>query len=195
MKYMRVRLTFTDPLLGTTPANKQLLTDFVASKAPDADRADEEAARSADGEKGLTVFPRDGEGRPMVWDYQIKGMFKDSCGMLARVKGKTESAGIKAYKKVIDGLIFIAPREIAIDSPEPPTILERPLRAMTPQGERVSLVASEAVPEGASIEFTISLMDDELEDAVREWLDYGALRGLGQWRNSGKGRYVWEEIS
>ena len=22
-----------------------------------------------------------------------------------------------------------------------------------------------------------------------EWLDYGQLRGLGQWRNSGKGRF------
>lgn len=31
-------------------------------------------------------------------------------------------------------------------------------------------------------------------DAVREWLDYGMLRGLGQWRNSGKGRFTWEEI-
>jgi hypothetical protein len=29
---------------------------------------------------------------------------------------------------------------------------------------------------------------------VRECLDYGTKRGLGQWRNSGKGRYTWEEI-
>lgn len=25
-----------------------------------------------------------------------------------------------------------------------------------------------------------------------EWLDYGKLRGLGQWRNSGKGRFTYE---
>lgn len=31
-------------------------------------------------------------------------------------------------------------------------------------------------------------------DLVREWLDYGALKGMGQWRNSGRGRFVWEEI-
>ena len=30
---------------------------------------------------------------------------------------------------------------------------------------------------------------------VREWLDYGRLNGIGQWRNSGKGRFVWEELS
>jgi hypothetical protein len=29
---------------------------------------------------------------------------------------------------------------------------------------------------------------------VEEWLDYGCLRGLGQWRNSGKGRFFWERI-
>ena len=28
----------------------------------------------------------------------------------------------------------------------------------------------------------------------REWLDYGRVRGIGQWRNSGKGRFTWEEI-
>lgn len=32
------------------------------------------------------------------------------------------------------------------------------------------------------------------ETAIREWLDYGKLRGIGQWRNSGKGRFEWEEI-
>ena len=28
--------------------------------------------------------------------------------------------------------------------------------------------------------------------AVKEWLSYGKLRGLGQWRNSGKGRFLCE---
>ena len=31
-------------------------------------------------------------------------------------------------------------------------------------------------------------------ETVREWLDYGRLRGLFQWRNSGKGRFEWEEV-
>lgn len=31
-------------------------------------------------------------------------------------------------------------------------------------------------------------------ETVREWLDYGQLRGLFQWRNSGKGRFTWEEV-
>lgn len=28
-----------------------------------------------------------------------------------------------------------------------------------------------------------------------EWLDYGELRGIGQWRNSGKGRFKWHDIT
>ena len=35
---------------------------------------------------------------------------------------------------------------------------------------------------------------DLAEKLVREWLDYGKLRGLGQWRNSGKGRFEWKEV-
>ena len=38
-------------------------------------------------------------------------------------------------------------------------------------------------------------LDESLEDVVRECLDYGQLRGLAQWRNSGKGRFAWEEIT
>lgn len=35
-------------------------------------------------------------------------------------------------------------------------------------------------------------MDDAHEKAVLEWLEYGQLRGIGQWRNSGKGRFSYE---
>lgn len=39
-------------------------------------------------------------------------------------------------------------------------------------------------------EFSIIVRSDGLVPAVKEWLSYGKLRGLGQWRNSGKGRFV-----
>ena len=38
------------------------------------------------------------------------------------------------------------------------------------------------------------LVERVKDGSVREWLDYGALRGLFQWRNSGKGRFEWEEV-
>lgn len=33
----------------------------------------------------MTVFPRDKDGTPFIWDYQMKGMFKDACGGLRSV--------------------------------------------------------------------------------------------------------------
>ena len=40
--------------------------------------------------------------------------------------------------------------------------------------------------------FDVLLLGKGLKKAVLEWLDYGKLRGLGQWRNSGKGRFEYE---
>lgn len=100
---MRVKLTFLEPVLGTWPSNENIARDFIASKAPDASTIEDEiAALGADAvaEKGKTVFPRT-DGQPILYDYQIKGFFKDACGMLARVKSKKSSA-LKAYKKIID---------------------------------------------------------------------------------------------
>ena len=37
-------------------------------------------------------------------------------------------------------------------------------------------------------------MDESLENAVLEWLDYGVLRGIGQWKNRGKGRFTFDII-
>ena len=71
---------------------------------------------------------------------------------------------------------------------------QRPLRAQTAQGERVALAHSETVPAGTVVEFEILAFTDEMEALARECLDYGEFRGIGQWRNSGKGRFEWEEI-
>jgi hypothetical protein len=65
------------------------------------------------------------------------------------------------------------------------------LRAQTAQGERIALAASESAPAGTTAEFSVVLLDPRLESLIRELLDYGELRGLGQWRSSGKGRFLW----
>ena len=61
-------------------------------------------------------------------------------------------------------------------------------------GERVALAASETVPAGTVLEFSVLVMNPKDAETVREWLDYGRLRGLFQWRNSGKGAYLWDEL-
>lgn len=207
MEKLKVKITFTESILGTSPNNTEIYRDFIASKAPDAATVEDEvAAIGVDEytEKGITVFPRDKDGKPFLYDYQIKGFFKDSCQMLARLTGKdengkkkkavNESGKLTAYKKVIDGLIFVEPREIKLNFDGEIGLCQRPLRAQTAQGERVALSISEEVPAGATAEFEIMCLDDNHIPAVKEWLDYGVLRGIGQWRNSGKGRFKWEII-
>lgn len=196
MKTLKVKLTFTEEVLGTASANPDIHREFIASKAPDAlTMEDEVNALGVDAavEKTMTIFPKDENGVPFLYDYQIKGMFKDSAGMLKRVSN-TKSNKIKAYKKEIDGLIFVEPRKIPFNLSGTIGNCQRPLRAQTMQGERITLANSETVPEGSSIIFEIILLNDDLESAVKEWLDYGSMRGLGQWRNSGKGRFTWEEV-
>lgn len=200
MKDMKIRITFTEPILGSQPADPELHTRFIASKAPDhKSMAEEIAATSVEEveERSKTVFPRMEDGTPALWDYQIKGFFKDACGMLRRVPD-TRSKKLTAYKKEIDGLIFVSPRLIPLWMPVNLDLKEtdnqRPLRASTPQGERVALAHSEEAPAGTYMELTITMLKNDLEPLVREWLDYGALRGIGQWRNASYGRFEWEEI-
>ena len=197
MKILKVRLKFAEDLLGTTSANEELHAEYIASKAPDAAKMEEEIeaiGAEAYAEKGMTIFPKR-NGVPFLYDYQIKGFLKDATQMLRKVPG-THCATVKAFKKEIDGLVFPEPRRIFLDLPEGKSIgrEQRPLRASTPQGERIALADSESVPAGTTCTMQIVCMTDSTEKLVRECLDYGAYRGLGQWRNSGKGRFTWEEL-
>lgn len=207
MKTIKARLTFQEDILGTCPNDEDIYRQFIASKAPDASTIEDEvAAVGVDNvfEKGMTVFPRNAAGKPFLYDYQIKGFFKDTCSMLQRVSGKdengkkkkaiNESGKLVAHKKIIDGLIFVFPREIEINFDGEVSSCQRPLRAQTAQGERIALANSEAIPAGAWVDIEVRCLSDDHEKAVREWLDYGVLRGIGQWRNSGKGRFTWEDL-
>ena len=196
MNEMKVKITFFEELLGTASGDEDIYRSFIASNAPDAKTREQEVEElGVDGtiEKGMTVFPKQ-DGEPFIYDYQIKGFFKNSCGVLRKVPD-TKSSKIKAYKKEIDGLVFVMERKIPLQMPAPLGVCQRPLRAQTAQGERVALSISEAAPAGTVIEFTVRTLTDGLMDAVVEWLDYGRLNGIGQWHNSGKGRFEWEAIN
>ena len=130
------------------------------------------------------------------WIDKLLTCDKDACSALRRVPG-TRSSKLTAFKKVIDGTVFVEQRRIPFQLPEGAECgrCERPLRASSASGERVALAASETVPAGTVLEFSILVMNPKDAETVREWLDYGALRGLFQWRNSGKGRFEWEEVA
>lgn len=193
---MRVRITFTEEVLGASSANPEVHREFIASKAPDAPSREEEVAAigvEAETEKTMTIFPKLEDGTPFMWDYQVRGFFKDSCGVLRRVTG-SESEKIKNYKREIDGLIFVKERKIPFIGYGEIGNNQRALRAETAQGPRVALANSETVPAGTTAEFTVQVFKKADMAAIREWLDYGQFRGFLQWRNSGKGRFVWQEL-
>jgi hypothetical protein len=193
---MDIRITLVEEMLGTKAANKDVFADYIASKCPDEDlRRQEIETVEHKEEAGTTVFHRDGNGNLILYDYQLKGFFKDACESLRLADG-TKSKELKAYKKRIDGLIFVYPRMVKISLPAgtKPGLCPRPLRCQTMQGPRVSVARSESIPAGSYIECEIKMLSKDMKKYIEEWLDYGELRGLGQWRNSGKGRFTWEHI-
>lgn len=199
---MKIRLTFTERCLGSANNNKDIHRDYIASKAPDAKSKEEEIeAIGVDEfeEKQMTVFPRDEDGCPIFWDYQIKGFFKDTCSALQRCKGEEHSkhsCKLKAYKKVIDGCIFPEPRKIRVDMHGGEIgELQRPLRGQTAQGERIALANSETIPPGSTIDFSVVCLSGEHESMVIEWMNYGRWKGMGSWRNAGFGRFTWEYLN
>ena len=194
MKTIHVRMTFIEPILGTMPNDPNIYRAFIGSKSPDAATVEEEVASigaDAVAENQMTVFPTLDDGTPFLYDYQIKGFFKGACGFLRTVPGSKSSA-LKAYKKKIDGLIFPTPRRIIFHNVDEIDELQRPLRAQTAQGERISLAMSEKIPAGAWIEFDVTLFIDSDEELLIEWFEFAKWHGVGQWRNAGFGRSQYE---
>ena len=204
MESRRIKVTLTDEMLGTNP-RPDIHEAFIGSNAPDAESRAEELEHLAveDMVKNeMTVFYKDKSGNPEMACYHMYGFFKSACGYLKRVKG-TKSEKVKAYKKIIDGLIKVYPniedpkgRFLKLNLPEGESIgsCQRPLRAQTMQGDRVALANSETVPPGTWFECDVLLFDETMWSVVEEWLDYGKFNGLGQWRSSGKGSFTWEYV-
>jgi hypothetical protein len=196
---MRIKITFTEELLGTASGNPEIHEEFIATRSADAAKAKEEMeALPAEAlvEKSMTVFPRSPGGLPILWDYQVKGFIKEAAGVYIELHtkeikiGKTKLSKY-TYKRVVDNFVFVSPRQIVLDIPDGCEIGEcqRPLRADTMRGERIALAHSETVPAGTKCVIEIECMHDALVPVVEWCLDYGSKKGIGQWRNSGKGRF------
>jgi len=197
---MKVRIKLTEEALGLSASNPKIHEEFITSKSADAAKQEEELAALPASElieKSMTVFSRDDDGMPIFWDYQIKGFFKDVIGALTEISDKEVKIGKTklskfTYKRVVDNYLFVFPRKIRLAPVN--GICSRPLRAETMRGDRVALSSSETVPAGTEFEFEVRVLHDALSDLVRQALDYGKLKGFGQWRNSGKGRFEWKEV-
>ncbi len=209
MAKLKVRMTFTEPLLGTLAGDPKVATEFILSKNPEGTVTDEVESLPSDdpGEvllvKASTVFPRDAAGRPFIWDYQIKGWFKEAClawcqrDVMTKEQLKKLRLTEWMYKRTIDLQIFVRPRRLMLILPDGVVgvpgdldFLERPLRKETFKGGKVCLARSEMVPVGSYIEATVTVFNDKLVEYVKSWLvEFGPLHGMLQWRNSGMGRF------
>ncbi len=217
MESLKIRITTTQEMLGTTAGNSDIVRDFIASKVKDSkDPNIDKEARAAEEveatektlaerteeqlENAMTIFPVQ-DGKPFIWDYQVKGFLKAAVLALciesgAYTKEQQKKLGLTKYmyKRTVDNLWFPFPRRIILDMPGPLTVIQRPLRAETMRGERICLAISEAAPIGTTFECEIKYMNPVHHDIIRECLDYGALKGLLQWRNAGFGRFKWAEV-
>lgn len=197
---MKIEIEFTEPLLGTLPGNKEIAEEFIISRHPEGHAQDETDSILESVEKATTFFARDEDGMLMLWDYQVKGYFKSACEAMIMTDTLTQEELKKVrltrylYKKTIDMMIFVSPRRIRLENYSELIMCERPLRKDNPKGGNVALSRSEEAPAGTTIEIEIVTLNEKLNDFIKRWLDYGVLSGFGQWRNSGKGRFIWKEL-
>lgn len=190
-------------ILGAQAANPKVHSEFIAAKAAKLAKGEEQTAMLPEANletKGLTVFLRD-DGALCLADYVIKGFLKEALGV---IKGQVK-LGNPTTK--VDNLILVEPDYLHFTRGGKPVteadeIFERPLRAMTMQGPRVSVSASETIRPDWELEFTLTLIDNERTaksvaltwEIIEEALNYGAIKGLGQWRNGQNGRFGWEIV-
>lgn len=199
--FYSVRATFTEAMLGSSPASSEVYQRFIGERLrEEREKLGEEVETlpASDKDKaGRSVYHKDEKGI-FLFDYKIRGFLKSAA---QAITGREE---ISNYKSKIDMWVFTAPRRIYLHAAEPANhilqepdgVLERPIRAMTMQGPRVSLKASEIVKEGTWIDFEICVLPlgqkEFTEEILTSWLHYGAWQGLGEWRNGSYGRFEFQ---
>lgn len=200
----KVEVTLVSPMLGTVGKDPDVYTNYVAAKKLQLEGeglTEEELQAELDRlpdieEVGWTSFRKTEDGKPFIYDYMIKGMFKEIAKFL-RADTKSLSRGLTYYKDAIKGRIFVYPRQIVVEFEGELGVEERSLRAETAKGPRVALAKSDTAPREAKLHFELRVLQGSgkqaiTEDLLREWLDYGLYTALGQWRSAGHGRVIYE---
>lgn len=191
-----VEIEFLEPILGSLPADPAIYSNYIASKAPSKWQHDEEveladAMADENPDRSITVFAQDEKGL-FLYDYHIKGFLKEVANMLK------DNFGIPNLRQKVDYYTYVHPRRIYLMRPggsiiaEEDEVFERPLRGKTAQGERVALVASERVNPPVMLRFTLEIVENSAGitwELLRGICEFGRLKGLGQWRNGGWGRF------
>lgn len=193
---------------ATPDEARDLAADLVGtSTAGEGREADEDDAGAPLAVTGFSTDPV--TGRLHLWDFQLMGFLKAVAGSQTldlRIPGKVTAD--KSANAQIQRLVWVFgvgddPMERRIwlrradgsyiDAPEP-ELMDRPLRAQTPRGERVSIAISEQIHPPCWCEARVVLLRGcKVSQAqLEEVFAYGMFQGLGQWRSGGWGRFVAE---
>lgn len=215
-----ITIDFLTPILGTIPKDRKVFETHIQSKA--ADKGEGHGGLSADElkaevesieeveERGTTGFFTNAAGTPYLFDYQIKGFFKEVGNTL---KGDKQ-LNVTALKSKIDQYVFIRDRrnpfipgesmspcesdmdELIVWAPQNghgyrQGTIERPLRAETAKGPRVSLARSDVLG-NVALSFGLVVFNSPAINGklLQDILAYGQFKGTGQWRNGGWGRFT-----
>jgi hypothetical protein len=199
MEKRSFQIELVTEMLGTVAMDPEVYKTYIESKKPESNNSEEEYLTVEKiEEKGWTGFHKDEKGL-FIYDYMVRGFLKAAGEVLSgTIKVEKEKKGIvtteklKAVKSKIDKYVFVFPRRIYLGQDKPDGVIERPLRAMTMQGPRVSLSRSDYVRAGIKLSFEIHLFPQKeiTWDMINMFLGYGEYCGLGQFRNGSYGRFV-----
>lgn len=196
----KIKLILTEDQLGTIPKSKEIFKNYITEKARDQKTPEElqqlqiEEVASVEEleEKGWTGFHTDEQGL-FIYEYMIKGFLKEAGNTMKEI------VGIKNIKSKLNNLVFVAPRKMYfkrngdyIKSAD--GVFERSLRVETPMGPRVALARSEFVSAGTELDIEVTIVPNKEITWKRllQIFEYGSLKGLGQFRNGGFGRFTFE---
>lgn len=237
-----VKIELIEDLLGTTPKDRSVYSNFIASKGremlekqarqgiPPAGNQGEDAPMVTDDgvmtehgattvatllaeevetiqqveDRGWTGFHEDPDG-PFLFDYAIKGFLSESARTIKQI------GDVKQLQDKFKRYVFVKPRRIRLPKPgkiedfigkpmlivtDKGIVCERPLRAMTAQGPRVTVTRSDVVLAGAVIEFQLHVIKggSVTRKIIEQVLSYGEYMGLGQWRSGGWGKFTLLEL-
>ena len=190
----KLKIHFVTPVLGSQ-STREITSEFIASKAGLTVPEDEARNLPEELERGTTVFHKDAQGWPLLYDYHVRGFLKEAGRVLSGKDGLP-----KNLRSKIAQLVFVSPRTIKLqnhgsDLREEMDYFERPLRAETAQGPRVALARSEMLPDTTWFECGLTVYPGEVsEHVLQELLDYGFDQGLMQFRGGGFGRFRYELV-
>lgn len=184
MEKYKCKIRLLEPMLGTCPKQKDIYKKFIAAKVSEAQGEEEAESIQESEDKGWTSYHKDDAGY-FLFDYALKGFLCESARTLK------QWGAMKQLQDKFKRYVFVTPRKIRLPEidAEP---LERPLRAQTAQGPRVTLVRSDQIAAGTELNFEIVVTPDGsgiTEELIKQVLEYGQFMGLNQWRSGGYGRF------